>query len=333
MAGASHDIGEALLLKASDDDSGIIPAPLVTARFELSGTTMGRDTCSSAQDLTCYRSSCARRRHHAVPESWGTFALAVKQRSRDVLELIVDVPDEVRLANVLTDLALALLSDKTLKADLERLARVACLMVSDCSGASVSMLVDGEPSTVAVTDRVALQMDLVQYDNNEGPCVTALTGEAIRIGYAPTDQRFPHFAIGAADRRVLSVLSTPAIDHGDVVGSLNIYSQRENAFDEQDRSTAAIIAAEIANALMKSTVLSTAHGIRDQLQEQHDELSMVSMAKGVLMSIHDCSLAQAADLIRNAASDNNEPLINTAERILDSVQRDRNDAQQAPPAE
>ena len=60
-----------------------------------------------------------------------------------------------------------------------------------------------------MTDRVALQMDLVQYDNNEGPCITALTGETIRIGFAPTDQRFPHFAVGAADRRVLSVLSTP----------------------------------------------------------------------------------------------------------------------------
>ncbi|MCU1399449.1 MAG: hypothetical protein JWN62_2558 [Acidimicrobiales bacterium] len=168
------------------------------------------------------------------------------------------------------------------------------------------MIVDGAPSTDAVTDRVALQMDLVQYDNNEGPCVTALTGETIRIGFAPTDQRFPHFAVGAADRRVLSVLSTPAIDHGSVVGSLNIYSQRQNAFDRRDLDTATIIAAEIATALMKSSVLSTARAIRDQLQEEHDEFALVSQAQGVLMAIQDCSSAQAANLIRNAATDYND---------------------------
>jgi GAF domain-containing protein len=235
--------------------------------------------------------------------------------------LTVDVPDDVRLANVLTDLAIALLTDKSLKADLERLVGVACRLVSDCSGASVSMLVDGEPSTVAVTDRVALQLDLVQYDNNEGPCVSALTGETVRIGYAPTDERFPHFAVGAADARVLSVLSTPAIDHGTVVGSLNIYSHRENAFDPRDHDTAAVIAAEIATALLRSSVLSTARGIRAQLQEQHDEFTLVSRAQGVLIAIQDCSAAQAADLIRNAATDNNEPMISTAERILASVQQ------------
>lgn len=62
----------------------------------------------------------------------------------------------------------------------------------------------------------------------------------IRIGFAPTDQRFPHFAVGAADQRVLSVLSTPAIDHGSVVGSLNLYSHREEPFEQRDRDTAAI---------------------------------------------------------------------------------------------
>jgi GAF domain-containing protein len=248
--------------------------------------------------------------------------MAVKQSvASKCSELTMDVPDDVRLANVLTDLAIALLTDKSLKADLERLARVACRLASDCSGASVSMLVDGEPTTVAVTNRVAMQLDLVQYDHNEGPCVTALTGETVRIGYAPTDERFPHFAIGAADRRVLSVLSTPAIDHGTVIGSLNIYSQRENAFDQGDHDTAAVIAAEIATALMRSSLLAAARGIRDQLQEEHDEFMLVSRAQGVLIAIQDCSAAQAADLIRNAANDNNEPMITTAERILFSVQQ------------
>src|SRR5918994_529330 len=147
---------------------------------------------------------------------------------------------EAHLSQLLTSLAVALLNDTSLKADLERLCRVTCRLVEHCSGASVSMLVEGEPTTVAVTDRVSLELDLAQYDGGDGPCIAALGGEMIRIGYLAKAERFPHFARGAADRRVQSVLSTPALDHGDVVGSLNVYSRNADAFDERSQATALI---------------------------------------------------------------------------------------------
>jgi len=196
---------------------------------------------------------------------------------------------------------------------------VACRLIPECSGASISMLVEGEPSTVATTDRVALELDVAQYEGDDGPCVRALGGEMIRIGYIPVDERFPHFARGAADRRVLSVLSTPAIDHGDVVGSLNLYSRRQQGFDDGAEAVAQVIAAEVAHALVRSAVLSTARSTRERLQEQYDEHVLLSRAQGVLMALHDCSVAQADDLIRNAADRNGERLITTAERILSTV--------------
>jgi GAF domain-containing protein len=231
----------------------------------------------------------------------------------------MDTPDDLRLSEALTSLAVALLNDKTLKDSLERLARVACRLIPDCSGGSVSMLVEGEPSTVATTDTVSLELDIAQYDGDDGPCIRALGGEMIRIGYIPSDERFPHFARGAADRRVLSVLSTPAIDHGTVVGSLNLYSRRSNGFDDDAEAVALVMAAEVAHALVRSAVLATARTTRDQLQEQHDEHVLVSRAQGVLMALHDCSVAQADDLTRNAAGVNGERLITTAERILSTV--------------
>lgn len=71
--------------------------------------------------------------------------------------------------------------------------------------------------------------------------------------------------------------------------------------------------------LVKSAALSTARSIRDQLQEHHDERALVAQAQGVLIALHDCSAAQAKDLIRNAADQNSEPLVTTAERILATV--------------
>jgi GAF domain-containing protein len=234
----------------------------------------------------------------------------------------VGPPEDVQLGQLLTSLAVALLKDTTLKADLERLSGVACRIIERCSGASVSMLVEGEPTTVAVTDRVSLELDLVQYEDGDGPCIAALGGEMIRIGYLARDERFPHFAQGAADRRVQSVLSTPAIDHGQVVGSLNVYSRHVDAFDDRARDMALVMAAEIAHALVRSAVLSTARTTRDRLQERHDETILVGRAEGVLIALQECSLAQAHDLIRNAAHSNGEQLRATAERILETVHDD-----------
>ena len=125
-------------------------------------------------------------------------------------------------------------------------------------------------ATVATTDLVTFELDLIQYDNSEGPCLTALGGPIVRIGYIPVDERFPHFAIGAADRRVLSSLSIP-IQHEDlVVGSLNLYSHQTNGFDEHAEDAAVVFAAEAALAIVNSTVFHQAHKIRADLQEAHD---------------------------------------------------------------
>jgi GAF domain-containing protein len=181
------------------------------------------------------------------------------------------------------------------------------------------MQIDGEPTTVAVTDRVTLELDLLQSDTGDGPCVTAMNGASVRIGQLPTDDRFPHFAVGAADRNVLSVLSTRAIDHGTVVGSLNLYSRRAEGFDERAQDAAVVFAAEVAQAVLKSALFGSASSIRDKLQEAHDEPALLSRAEGFLMAVNDCSTAQARDLVRNAANQNGERLIVTAERILSSV--------------
>ncbi|MCU1504076.1 MAG: hypothetical protein JWM12_3430, partial [Ilumatobacteraceae bacterium] len=229
-------------------------------------------------------------------------------------------PDIHRLGDVLADVALLVLTDRSLKADLERLIRVACKVIPNCSAASVAMLVDGEPTTVAVNDRVAMELDLVQYDHGEGPCIACLGGQAIRVAYLPSDERFPHFAVGAADRRVLSVLSTPARGDGVVIGSLNIYSRLIDAFDDEDEAVALVFAAQVANAIARSTILRNARTTRELLQQQYDEAAVVSMAQGVVMAVQECSAAQAATLIRSAAHTNEEQLITTAERILHAVQ-------------
>ena len=230
-----------------------------------------------------------------------------------------DADPTLRLADALTELAQVLLTDRDLKHDLQRVVSLACRVVPKCSGASVSMLASGQPTTVATTDTVTLELDVIQYDNSDGPCIAALGGQIVRIGFVDTDERFPHFAAGAADTRVKSVLSTPAIDHGMIVGSLNLYSQEPHAFDDSDTASTQVFAAEVANAIVKSATMRRVQGSLEDLQRDRDETTLVSRAQGVLMAIQDCSAVQARNLIANASRENGESLLRTAERILASA--------------
>jgi GAF domain-containing protein len=225
-------------------------------------------------------------------------------------------PEHDRLAMAFEQLAGAVLHEARLTADLERLVRIAVRLLPQCSGASISMIIDGQPTTVAVTDRVTLELVLVEYETDNGPCVVALAGDDIRIGYVPQEAQFPHFARGADDSRVLSVLSTPAIDSGVTVGSLNLYSRAPDAFDRQAEKFASVIAASLANALARSAMLASARLSRETLQEDYDERALVDRAVAVLMAFQDCSDHQARELIKRAADANQERPIEVAERII-----------------
>jgi len=227
--------------------------------------------------------------------------------------MFVPPPD---LAEALAHLAVLTLNDTSLTNDLRRLARMTTGLVKASSSASIALVVDRLPTTVAVTDRVAFELDIVQFDMEQGPCLLALSGLSVRVALLAADERFPHFASGAADERVHSVLSTPIWHVGIVVGTLNIYSRHADAFDAEDEDVAAIVCAEAALALARSELLTQARDIRDLLQSKYDEQVLVERAGEVIAAFEDCSTVLAMDLLRNAAGTNRETLAATAQRIL-----------------
>jgi GAF domain-containing protein len=224
-----------------------------------------------------------------------------------------------RLTTKLTMLALAVLNERSLAEDLRGLAALATRNLTRSTGASIALVVDGQPSTVAATDHIAPELDLVQYSCHEGPCITALAGRSVRVAFLAHDERFPHFAIGAADQRILSVMSIPIVHNDQTIGTLNVYSQTANAFDESDHNAAQLVAAEAANAIARSQLLTSATSVREQLQADYDEQAVISSAQDVLMALQDCSEDQAIRLLQNASSRNEEPLVVIATRILESV--------------
>src|SRR5215207_6399777 len=125
--------------------------------------------------------------------------------------------------------------DADLTDGLRKVAAAGRVLLANCAGASVTIIERGRPSTAASTDDDALALDNVQYDADDGPCLTAARHQrVIRIDAMDADTRWPAFSAAARAQGVGSSLSMPLELAGESVGGLNVYGREPDAFSEQD---------------------------------------------------------------------------------------------------
>src|SRR3954466_16407679 len=110
-----------------------------------------------------------------------------------------------RLADVLQ-------TERTLGVALASIAEAATRSVPGCDAATIALSIGGQPATAAMTGTVALELDMVQYDHDDGPCLTSFrTASALRLDLYEQHETFPHVAIAAERVGVRAVLSVPSL--------------------------------------------------------------------------------------------------------------------------
>lgn len=118
----------------------------------------------------------------------------------------------------------------------QRVAACAVHIVEGARWASVTSYARHPFTTVAATDDVALQVDQVQYDTGEGPCLAAWVG-AGRITHSTSlagDRRWPVFCGQARKLGVQAVLCCGIVTAHGSAGSLNLYADHPYAFSDTD---------------------------------------------------------------------------------------------------
>src|SRR4051812_19764017 len=94
------------------------------------------------------------------------------------------------LVSTLEALAEVLQSQRALGAALANIAEAATVSVPRCDAASIAISIEGRPASAAVTAPIALELDLVQYDTGDGPCLTAFASmSTIRIDLVEQSDR------------------------------------------------------------------------------------------------------------------------------------------------
>jgi len=211
---------------------------------------------------------------------------------------------------------------------LHGLAEVAVQVVRGAEAASLTILdAGGLATTPAFTDALADQMDKVQYNQGQGPCLEAakaLSWTAVLVHDLLEDPRWPAItaeeAAAGAARSVLSVslFAGPTQGAGDqqvAVGSLNLYATAAGTFGESERDTTLLLALYAALALAATAAVSDAGEQIDQLQEAIATRTVIGQAQGILMERHKFTAGQAFDRLRTASMNLNRKLRDVAKDL------------------
>ncbi|UOX91208.1 GAF and ANTAR domain-containing protein [Amycolatopsis sp. FBCC-B4732] len=224
------------------------------------------------------------------------------------------------LASQFADLTRTLLDvTHTVGGVLRLVVGAAVAIVPDADLVSVTLRdPDGRFHTPIETDPVAVELDLLQYDHGEGPCVDSARPDGPALCWSQDvgrDPRWPSFGPGAARHGYHSVLATALVPDARpprLSGALNIYSRTPGAFNREAIDTALLLATHASLALAHTEAVVTAELEAEHLRRAVDSRDVIGQAKGILMQRRGIDADEAFDVLRRASQDLNVKLADLA---------------------
>jgi GAF domain-containing protein len=211
--------------------------------------------------------------------------------------------------------------DGVVQSALQEIVELVCAALESCSMAGVTLLDQTGPHTVAATNEATKRVDSFQYKAESGPCLHAYRNQVMnRVDSTYLDQRWPEFMELARSEGVKSILSYPLVVRNDGIGALNLYSDREAAFDEEDE--------RIGQAFATHATITLTHA-RGHLNKEKSRLSLeralqtrgvIDQAKGILMARTGADADQAFESLRRASLRTNRKVFDLAQEIVESAQ-------------
>jgi GAF domain-containing protein len=211
---------------------------------------------------------------------------------------------------------------------LARVAGTALSAVLDADAVTVTVLsADGGARTAAYTDEQMLAVDAQQYSSGRGPCLDAARQRTpVRVVIDTDEQRWPEYVAAARAQGVRSSLSAPLIAgevgaDGELVGSLNVYSQTRSAFDSFDEELMRLFTVAASMAITNARAWEQARDTVSQLERALTSRSEIDQAKGVLRLLYDVDADQAFAILAKQSQNDNVKLRDVARNILDALHR------------
>lgn len=208
-------------------------------------------------------------------------------------------------------------AQRALPAQMEAVVALAKRLVPACDVAGLSLVIAGEASAGATADRVVLEIDLVQYQTGRAPTLGSMArSNIVRVDLIEHDSCFERFAPGAVDAGINSIVSFPLVANQKMVGAIDLYSFRPNAFDSDTEGRIAPIVRYTGDTLSMSALYASALGLVEVLVASVEDRAVIAQATGFLMARNDWTSTEAIGAIRDRAVVQRESLADSAKALL-----------------
>jgi GAF domain-containing protein len=225
------------------------------------------------------------------------------------------------LTNDFSETARLLFSAGSVTDTLTQVVDLAVATIEGCDFAGLFLVEDDDVTTPVHTDTVVQEVDALQHQTGEGPCLDAIAHHL--IFYADdlsTDPRWPRFGPQAAERGIRSVLALPLTTNGHD-GAVNLYARYPAAFGVVDRGKGVILASLASVALSAARSLEAKERRVDNLHSAMSSREIIGQAQGILMERERISADQAFDVLRRASQYLNVKLREVAQTLVDTGER------------
>jgi hypothetical protein len=230
------------------------------------------------------------------------------------------VPASDLLANF-TQAAHGLFAAGGVELTLQAIVDLAVSTIEGCDVAGLFVMKAGEVAMPVQTDPVAAELDALQLDAHEGPCLDSIASGG--VFYAEDligDPRWPHFGPQAGAAGVRSLLALALVGDG-VSGALNLYARYPAAFGAVDRARGVVLASLAALALTVAEAHDEEVRRAENLRQALATRELIGQAQGILMERERITADQAFDILRRASQHLNTKLREVAQRLVDTGER------------
>jgi transcriptional regulator with GAF, ATPase, and Fis domain len=163
----------------------------------------------------------------------------------------------------------------------------------------------------AATSDLPRQMDDLQEQSGEGPCIDAATrATVVRVDDMKTETRWPRFSPAAIDCGVTSMLSFKLYTGQGMLAALNIFGKAANSFDDRDEEVGLMLATNAAVALQLVNN-------KQQFESALASRDVIGQAKGMIMERFSVGAVQAFGLLVKLSQDSNTPVATISAQLVE----------------
>ncbi len=237
--------------------------------------------------------------------------------------------DLSNLESDLAEIAVALFEPGTVTGTLQKIVDLAAQAVDGCEAAGV-MRIDGEgTATLAASSALVVDVDQLQIDTGEGPCLDAANqGTAIYALDLIDDDRWPTFGPRAVTAGIRAVLAYPLST--DVPSALNLYASLPAAFGATDRAQGSLFGALARIALDAAQERATGEAKADNLIDALSTRALIGQAQGILIERERITADQAFEVLRRASQHMNIKLREVAATLVETGETGESPATRRP---